>query len=43
MRWVFTDSSAIIAYFYGKDENHSSARAAIEKLIREQTGFRLFA
>lgn len=36
MKWVFADSSAIIAYFYKRDENHLRARSAIERLISEK-------
>ncbi len=32
MNQVFVDSSAIIAYFYGKDENHPQAKESIIKM-----------
>jgi predicted nucleic acid-binding protein len=35
MKLVFADSSAIIAYFYNRDENHQRARFSVEKILAE--------
>ncbi|MEW6419229.1 MAG: PIN domain-containing protein [Nitrospirota bacterium] len=36
MRKVFVDTSALVAYFYNKDENHLEAKRILEKIKKEK-------